>query len=647
MAAVKKGSVYSSYGDDSRLYLDWQQTGQSIEKNETYIKYQGGIQNGNYWYTNAVKIKSAHINGIKVFDGKTYSNVTAQGKVEKFSGTATIKHGSDGTKKFTVKIAGWFYEDIDVSGEKTFELTPIPRVSDLTLDVDTVLADEKSQVIATTTKKADAFTDVLTVSLGDYSQEIESGKPFKIPKDWINAIPGTSAVATVKVETFSGETSIGTKTVDLTVNVPESVVPVINDLNISEAVTAVTKAFGNRYVQNLSQLNVSVDAEGVYGSTIKSYSVTLDGVNYGQEAFMSNVIKTAGTLDIKVKVTDSRGRTAESDLGDFTVDVIEYVKPTLEPIAYEHIDSDSDGEKDSTKVTIAGKVYPVEEQNTKALKLYYKSTADEFYTERVVDLSDWTFNVDVIIRGTDPTVTYEYIAELTDKINADSPERYSVTTGIAVISRKAGGTGVTFFGEAEEDGFVVKDKPAKLNDLTVIGIMNILADGGYINVAEFIAQLGIDSVNADYPGYTDGWRWVKYKNGTFKAEHKATIATGTSTESGVIEGLMAAVYEVALPFSPVEIDIPKWGVQRSVSSGIYWTDNRFTETPDAVAVNIYRAIATTGSYDITVGCTVTGLWNAGNAGIITQLTATHDGAGNVTVYGATATHDGAGNVTIG
>lgn len=30
----------------------------------------------------------------------------------------------------------------------------------------------------------------------------------------------------------------------------------------------------------------------------------------------------------------------------------------------------------------------------------------------------------------------------------------------------------------------------------------------------------------------------------------------------------------------------------------------------------------------------------------TTMTATHDGAGNVTVYGVTATHDGAGNVTI-
>ena len=181
MAAVTKGSVYSNYGDDSRLYLDWQQTGQSIEKNETYIKYQGGIQNGNYWYLNAVKIESAYINGSKVFSSKTYSNVTAQGKIQKFSGTATIKHGSDGSKKFTISIAGWFYGCGDVDGEKTFELTPIPRVSDLALDIDTVPADEDSSVVATATKKADAFTDVLTVSLGDYSKEIESGVPFAIP----------------------------------------------------------------------------------------------------------------------------------------------------------------------------------------------------------------------------------------------------------------------------------------------------------------------------------------------------------------------------------------------------------------------------------------------------------------------------------
>lgn len=427
---------------------------------------------------------SVYVNGTKVWSGGTFSNISGNGYHKFKNSTARIYHNDDGSKSFSASISGWFYSYGDKSGSKNFSLPTIPRVSDIEIDIDTVLADGTSQVIATATKKADAFTDMLTVSLGDYSKEIESGVAFTIPEEWNNAIPGTSAVATVKVETFSDTTSIGSKVADLTITVPETVVPVINDLDIFEAVVAVTNAFGNRFVQNLSQLNVEVDASGAYGSTIRSYSSSLDGVNYIQQAFTSNVIKTAGTLEIKVKVTDSRGRTAEDT---FSVDVVEYIKPTITSMVYMHCDSDgtqnSSGE--CTKVTIAGKVYPVDGQNTKALKLKYKSTAEEVYTERVVTLSDWTFSVDVIINDTDPTVTYEYIAELTDKINAASPETFRVTTGIVVLSRLAGGGGLALFGEATEEGFVVGGgKPTILNDLTVQGVANIAVDEEFQTVWE-------------------------------------------------------------------------------------------------------------------------------------------------------------------
>ena len=47
--------------------------------------------------------------------------------------------------------------------------------------------------------------------------------------------------------------------------------------------------------------------------------------------------------------------------------------------------------------------------------------------------------------------------------------------------------------------------------------------------------------------------------------------------------------------------------------------------------------------DNIVSCYARGRWQAGEE---TTLTATHDGAGNVTAYGIIATHDGAGNVRI-
>lgn len=446
------GSVYSTYGDDSRLYVDWQQQSQSVANNTTTIAYQFGILNGNYWYSNAVKITSVYINGTKVSSGGTYSNITAQGRVQKGSGTITIPHNGDGSKTFSISINGWFYGCGNKSGSNSFALTAIPRVSDLSLNKTSVPADGTTEVIATATKKSSSFTDTITVKLGDYSKTVTSGTAFTIPVNWINAISGTSATATVTVTTKNGSTTIGSKSANLTITVPSSVKPTINEIDIAEAVSKVTSSFGSRFVKGLSQLNVTVDADGIYGSTIKSYSTTVDGVNYIQQAFTSNVINAVGELSVKTKVTDSRGRSAELTE---KINVIDYMPPVITDIDYYYCDSD--GTKNSagtnTKVIISYKVYPVDSQNTKSMTLSYKKVTDETYTERTLTLTDWTGTVETIISNTASDVTYEYIAEIADKITSS---QNTVMTGINVMSFKAGGDGVAVFGEAEEAGFVVK-----------------------------------------------------------------------------------------------------------------------------------------------------------------------------------------------
>lgn len=475
--AVTSGSVYSGYAKSSRLYASWEQTSQSIASNYTDVSWTAGIivGGGNLWYSNAVKITGVYINGVKVSSGGTYSNLTSNGTYQKLSGTARIYHNDNGKKSFTVSIYGWFYNYGDKSGSTTFELTPIPRVSDLSVDKTTVPADGTTTVTATATKKYSGFTDTIVVNLGDYNQEVTSETAFTIPEEWINAISGTSAVATVTVTTKSGSTTIGTKSVNLTVTVPDSVVPVINDVSITEAVAAVTTAFGSLYVQNLSQLNVAIDASGVYGSTIKSYSVTLDGVKYIQQAFTSNVIKTAGTLSMPVTVTDSRNRSASTTV---SIAIVEYTLPTITAMSYVHCDADGtqNSSGTSTKITISGKVSSIASQNTKALKLKYRAMSDEAYTERTVAISDWIFTVEVIINNTDPSVTYEYIAELTDKINVSKPETYRITTGIIVISRLAGGKGVTLFAEAEHEGFWVKDVDYTITSEEYTALTALLAE---------------------------------------------------------------------------------------------------------------------------------------------------------------------------
>ena len=133
--AVTSGRVNSATSKNSNFYLAWQIDGdQSIAGNYTKVKWQAGahVSNGNKWYSNAIKINSCYIDGVKVFDGGTWSNITTNGDHQLASGTATIYHNTDGTKTFTASINGKYYSYSAVSGSDDFELPTIPRYANIT-----------------------------------------------------------------------------------------------------------------------------------------------------------------------------------------------------------------------------------------------------------------------------------------------------------------------------------------------------------------------------------------------------------------------------------------------------------------------------------------------------------------------------------
>lgn len=400
-----------------------------------------------YYYGNGMSFNYDAKPGTIVIDGTSYSFSHSFTKSEDAqllaTKSSTVTHNSDGKK--TVTASATFKTGVSIGTLKTSAskvLSTIPRTSTLALNKTSVPADGSTTVVATATKQSSSFTDTITVTLGSYTKTVTSGTAFTIPMDWINAISGTSAKATVKVTTKSGSTTIGSATKSLTITVPDSVKPVINGITVTEAVSKVTAAFGDRFVKGLSQLNVTVNASGVYGSTIKSYSTTLDGITYIQQAFTSNAMTTAGTLSIKTKVTDSRGRTAE-----FTqsVNVIDYMLPQI--TYFVHSISGT-----TATLTISYKVYPVDNQNSKSLKLLYKKITDANYTSKNISISDWEGNAVTTISGIAADATYEFKAEITDKITTGDAE---IKTGTPVLSLLAGGGGAAFFGEAEEDGLTV------------------------------------------------------------------------------------------------------------------------------------------------------------------------------------------------
>lgn len=363
------------------------------------------------------------------------------------SGSFSQGHVSDGT--LSLAVSAGLTSGVGLGNaalSSTFTGTTIPRASYISSVTSSVSVDGKNAVAISIGRYSSSFTHTVKIVFGSHSKSITgvgTSTSFVIPKEWLDAIPSaTSGKATVTVTTYSGSTQIGSAvSTTFTLTVPAYVVPTIDDVTIAEAVAKVTTAFGARYVQSLSQVNVDIEASGALGSTIKKYSTTLDGVTYVQSAFTSNVINGSGELTVKVVVTDSRGRTATVEE---KITVVAYTPPA---VSISYLRCDSDGTQNSsgtcTKITISGKVASVDSQNTKALKLKYKSATDEVYTERIVTISSlgWEFTTEVIINNTDPTVTYEFIAELTDKISTTPAE---VKTGVVVMSFLAGGTGAEF-----------------------------------------------------------------------------------------------------------------------------------------------------------------------------------------------------------
>ena len=161
--SVKSGTAGS--GGASYFLVEWSipKDGQSITGNYTKINYTVKIVAGNYWYSNAIKIYSAYINGTLVKGAETYSNVSSTTKTIA-SGSLNIPHNSDGTKSFNVSVSGWFYDYGDRSGSGSFTLPSIPRYANPSQSV-----ASKTETSITMNWSADATCDRVWYSIDNGS----------------------------------------------------------------------------------------------------------------------------------------------------------------------------------------------------------------------------------------------------------------------------------------------------------------------------------------------------------------------------------------------------------------------------------------------------------------------------------------------
>lgn len=165
--------------------------------------------------------------------------------------------------------------------------------------------------------------------------------PLSLATEIPNATEGTATI-TMTVYNASGAV-LRTELLYLTINVPETVLPIIPADGIG---IALVKTLGGYALTGESYANITpkIDMNGAYGATIKTLTATVtDGENvqnipwasvteidagiFGGETLPTNIFTTAGNATVMLEVVDSRGRIVTAEATPIPVQA--YSRPVI------------------------------------------------------------------------------------------------------------------------------------------------------------------------------------------------------------------------------------------------------------------------------------------------------------------------------
>ena len=258
----------------------------------------------------------------------------------------------------------------------------------------------------------------------------------------------TSGTATVKVETLTGTNGswIAETTKTLTLNVPSNVVP-----SVGISVVANNQTNGVSVAGKTTFTVKPVNANGSYGSTITSYSITGGNLNSVSPNGAITDTLNAGDYTFVVKVTDSRGRTAEASKVET---VHAYSSPTISARAFR---CNKDGTESSSGVYIAvnfsWEITNLANNNSNAKQYFiqYKTSSASSYTTSVdwTNLSSYSGSMTKVLSQTfSTTSSYNVQLKVKDSFGTTT-STLSVSTISALLNIEKNGVGV---GKIHENG---------------------------------------------------------------------------------------------------------------------------------------------------------------------------------------------------
>lgn len=366
------------YGRNMSLELKAELTGQNIAGNYSSVHVTAYLHTNGYasmWGVSADA--TITINGGSAIEHPGI-NIGTNSAQKIWDHTYNVGHNNDGTKTVGVKLSVGLNTGGYGSAMVAFDyrLPDIPRASSVS-DMTGTLG---SAMTININRKVSSFTHTVKYYFGNLSGTIATGVGTFVswtpPLNLATQIPSASSGwGNITVDTYSGSTKIGSKSAQLTLNVPTSMTPTLGSITLTDSNAAVKNLLNtaNTFAEIVSDIKVAFNsATGVQGSTITDYHAEIVNKNQSTNANNGNLglMKWNGSAQVKAWVVDSRGRSSNAVTTSITV--LEYFLPTL---TFTAIRGDTNQSSDKIVVSRTAKIAPLRIGNVQknSFKLSFKT----------------------------------------------------------------------------------------------------------------------------------------------------------------------------------------------------------------------------------------------------------------------------------
>lgn len=492
------GSIQITNGqwDKYSIILKCLEDSYSIENNTSRVYWWVGIRS-NTQYHNHQGLSEHYrvvVNGSTVHDANHTVSCGSGQTVGIADGYTTVSHNADGSKSISVS-ASFSCDNTNYYAPRTggcsgnVTLTTIPRASSISIDSPSIECGNTININGSSASKN--FTHKIYATWNGRKSElvtIASGTTtpsfsYTIPTAWEKDLPNsTSGIATFTLETFSGSTSVGSKSVNATIKVRSSVVPSIDSIKVTDA-NSVCAGIG-QIVQSQSRLKFAITYSGAQGSTVTSVSTKFEGQTYNGSSFTTGIVQGSGSISYTTTIYDSRGRSSQVS-GNVTV--YAYSSPSLTNVSAKR--SNSNYVVDEASGTYALLHFKVgftslSNKNVTSFFIQYRESGTSSWTK--INSWDNNYSLEQDYKAgnlfTSATSSYEVAFGVKDKFMNDySWQIFTVAPTYSLINFGKDGRSLTFFGQDanQEDTLTVLGDivaPMFLNKIFPVGAVYITYD---------------------------------------------------------------------------------------------------------------------------------------------------------------------------